>query len=83
MSKTKTDAAPETVTVYPSTQGLFFDGVPAVVQQVTPEDATWMTANDVFTRELPAGYQVTEEGTLAKVPASIASAPEAPETPPA
>jgi len=78
MSKTKPDLAPETVTLYPSTQGLFFDGVPAVVQQVSPEDAKWMTANDVFTRELPAGYQVTDEGTLTKTPAAPPAAPEPP-----
>lgn len=57
--------ATDLVTVYPSVHGLFFDGIPAVVQQVDEKTAEAWCLHGTFTRELPAGYRVTEGGTLA------------------
>lgn len=51
MTQRKPD--PATVTVYPNPDGTFFDGIPAVVQQVSEADAEWMCRNGVFTREPP------------------------------
>lgn len=60
------------VTVYPSVHGLFFDGVPAVVQQVDPSTAEAWCLHGTFTRDLPEGYVADGEGRL--VPAEPASA---------
>lgn len=43
----------ETVTVYPNPDGTFIDGVPAIEQEVTAEDAEWMCAHGAFLREKP------------------------------
>lgn len=56
--------ASDPVTVYPSIHGQFFDGIPAVVQQVDEKTAEAWCLHGTFTRELPAGYRVTEAGTL-------------------
>ena len=48
------DKKPALVTVYPDPGGLFFDGVPAVEQQVTEADAEWMCRHGVFTRTPPS-----------------------------
>ena len=52
------------VTVYPSVHGLFFDGIPAVVQQVDEETAAAWCLHGTFTRELPAGYRVADDGRV-------------------
>jgi len=57
------------VTVYPSHEGMFFDGIPAVVQEVSEADAVWMCAAGVFTRTLPTGYRADDDGTLEPRPA--------------
>jgi hypothetical protein len=51
VAQKKPDAA--TVTVYPSPDGRFFDGIAAVVQDVSEADAEWMCRHGVFTREPP------------------------------
>ena len=40
--------------VYPNPDGTFFDGVPAIEQDVSDEDAEWMTRNGVFLLAPPA-----------------------------
>lgn len=61
---TKKGEATDLVTVYPSVHGQFFDGIPAVVQQVDEKTAEAWCLHGTFTRELPAGYHVTVAGTL-------------------
>lgn len=63
----KRGEATDLVTVYPSVHGLFFDGIPTVVQQVDAATAEQWCLHGTFTRELPAGYQVTVAGTLERV----------------
>lgn len=64
---TKKGEASGLVTVYPSVHGLFFDGIPAVVQDVDEATAEAWCQHGTFTRELPDGYRVTVAGTLERV----------------
>lgn len=60
------------VTVYPSVHGLFFDGIPAVVQQVDEATVEAWCLHGTFTRELPAGHRVTDDGRLEPIEAPSA-----------
>ena len=43
----------KTVTVYPSPDGVFLDGIPAVTQDVPAEDAEWMVRSGAFVLDAP------------------------------
>ena len=43
----------DTVTVHPDPGGVFLDGIPAVVQDVSAKDARWMVASGAFTTDPP------------------------------
>ena len=66
MTKSKPEPT-DLVTVYPSVHGQFFDGIPAVVQQVDSATAEAWCLHGTFTRELPDGYQVAEDGRVVPI----------------
>lgn len=80
MARTKPASDPDIVTVYPSAEGLFFDGIPSLVQEVSAADAEWMCRHGVFTRELPEGLVVDDEGRVVRPttgdPVAAAAEPE-------
>ena len=50
--------SPATVTVHPSPDGVFLDGIPAITQDVPAEDAEWMVRSGAFVLTAPPASPV-------------------------